>query len=67
MNLKDLQTLLKMCRKAGVTEIDFGDPTVCICHVKFGDLPLKALESNEESDTELTPDELIYFSTGGGG
>jgi hypothetical protein len=63
-DLKDLQSLLKLCRKQGVTEID-----VQGLKVRFGDLPIKR-DGQEQDDTpdpdmELTPEQLMYFSAGG--
>ena len=47
-NLKDLQALLKLCRKQGVTEIAL--PQVSF---KLGDLPVNhPAESIEEEDTD---------------
>ena len=62
-DLKDLQALLKLCRKQGVTEINMQD-----LKIRFGDLPHKNTqdEGDEEIPTdELTTDQLIYFSAGG--
>jgi hypothetical protein len=62
-DLKELQALLKLCRKQGVTEIDWAD-----LKLKFGDMPKKG--SPEASDDEvnvdeLTPEQLMFFSAGG--
>ena len=71
-NLKDLEKLLKLCRKQGVTEIDLG--TV---KFKLGDLPLEqSLQSESFEDIspnpyknfpqgELTPEQLMFYSSGG--
>ena len=71
-NLKDLEKLLKICRKQGVTEIDLG--TV---KFKLGDLPVEQSQSivPEEVDPtnpyanfpqgELTPEQLMFYSAGG--
>lgn len=68
-NLKDLQKLLQLCRKQGVTEIAL--PTVSF---KLGELPVKhPTESVEDQDDKysdfpdgpLTPEELTYFANGG--
>lgn len=63
-DLKELQALLKLCRKQGITEIKLGDVSV-----KFGDLPKKSSESEESEDEiptdELTPEQLMFFSVGG--
>jgi hypothetical protein len=63
-DLKELQALLKLCRKQGVTEINLSGTVI-----KFGDMPRKSDESDESSEdvpTEgLTPEQLMYFSAGG--
>lgn len=68
-NQKDLERLLKLCRKQGVTEI-----TLSSVSFKLGDLPVKhPTESIEEQDDKfadfpdgpLTPEELTYFANGG--
>ncbi len=67
-SLKDLQALLKLCRKQGVTEI-----TVVGAHLRLGELPSKqSTELIEDEETEidtrfdepLSPEELIAFSNG---
>jgi hypothetical protein len=70
-NLKDLERLLKLCRKQGVIEIKLG--TVSL---KLGDLPehREMTVSTEEEvedkyagfpDGTLTPEELTFFANGG--
>ncbi len=68
-NQKDLEKLLKLCRKQGVTEIVL--PQVSF---KLGELPVKhPTESIEDQDDRyadfpdgpLTPEELTYFANGG--
>lgn len=68
-NQKDLEKLLKLCRKQGVTEIVL--PTVSF---KLGELPVKhhtELSEDEEDrladfpDGPLTPEELSFFANGG--
>ena len=69
-NQKDLERLLKLCRKQGVTEITL--PSVSF---KLGEMPVKhSIESAEEPDDDkyadfpdgpLTPEELTYFANGG--
>lgn len=68
-NQKDLEKLLKLCRKQGVTEIVL--PTVSF---KLGELPVKhsteSIEDQDDSfadfpDHPLTPEELTYFANGG--
>ena len=67
-NLKDLEKLFKLCRKQGVTEIDLSS-----MRFKLGDLPLeRGAESDEPMSPyagfptgELTPEQLIFYSSGG--
>ena len=76
-SLKDLEGLLKLCRKQGVSEIKLEG-----CELKFGDLPAshpqktKAQVSEEDRPTsdnpwadfpdgELTPEQLMFYSAGG--
>ena len=68
--LKDLEKLLKLCRKQGVVKIAFDD-----VNVELGDLPLDApatLNGDVADDPyqgfpagELTPEQLIFYSSGG--
>lgn len=67
--LKDLERLLKLCRKQGVTDISF--PQLSL---KLGELPVKhpnqSVEEQDERfsdfpDGPLTPEELTYFASGG--
>lgn len=68
-NQKDLERLLKLCRKQGVTEI-----TLASVSFKLGELPVKhQTDLNEDQDDKfadfpdgpLTPEELTYFANGG--
>lgn len=63
-DLKELEKLLKLCRKQGVTEINLG--TVAF---KLGDLPDKSKEEEETVSNfpseVLTPDQLMFYSAGG--
>lgn len=72
-NLKDLERLLKLCRRQGVTEIKLGTT-----EFKLGDLPQESgaiSKGEEESDPanpyanfpkgELTAEQLIFYSSGG--
>lgn len=68
-SLKELEKLLKLCRKQGVIEI-----SVVGANIKLGELPTKqVVESIEEEqnplegfpDTELSPEELTFFANGG--
>ena len=68
-SIKDLERLLKLCRKQGVTEIAL--PQVSF---KLGDLPIKHptqdLEDEEDKyelfpEGPLSPEELTFFANGG--
>lgn len=60
-DLKELQALLKLCRKQGVTEINLGGVSV-----KFGELPLKKSSDDDEQEDiptdELSPEAMMFFS-----
>lgn len=70
-SIKDLEKLLKLCRKQGVTEI-----TLDKVSFKLGDLPQtsnNALIQDEDPENpyagfptgELTPEQLAFYSSGG--
>ncbi len=69
-DLKDLERLLKLCRKQGVTDIKLEG-----CELKLGELPQKSEQSSIESDPDdkwanfpsgtLTPEQLAFYSSGG--
>lgn len=71
-NIKDLEKLLKLCRRQGVTEINLGSVSF-----KLGDLPPEKdkntdvlIEDPEDQWAnfpagELTNDQLAYYSSGG--
>lgn len=68
-SLKDLEKLLKLCRKQGVTEI-----TVTGANLKLGDAPIRhsTSESIEDQEDEINPfdepltnEELVMFANGG--
>lgn len=74
-DLKDLEKILKLCRKQGVTEIEVGG-----LKLKLGDLPQRqstrqdqTQDDNDEiadpfanfPDGILTPEQLAYYSAGG--
>lgn len=69
-NLKELEKLLKLCRKQGVTEINLG-----IVSLKLGDLPnspdaSSVMEESEDKyadfpDGPLSSEELTFFANGG--
>lgn len=64
-DLKELQSLLKLCRKQGVTEISLSGTVI-----KFGELPKKSSEPEDDSDEiptdGLTPEQLMFFSAEAG-
>lgn len=70
-NLKDLERLLKLCRKQGITDIKLGS-----VEIKFGDLPAsergQAFQEEQPADPyanfpqgELSPTQLMFYSAGG--
>lgn len=68
-NLKDLEKLLKLCRKQGVTEINLGAVSF-----KLGELPVspnsQSVDQSEDKyanfpDGMLTPEQLMFYSSGG--
>lgn len=68
-NLKDLERLLKLCRKQGVTKI-----TLASVALELGDLPVRhpnqSIEDQDDTfaefpDGPLTPEELAFFAAGG--
>lgn len=70
-NLKDLERLLKLCRKQGIADITLNGVSV-----KFGDLPEREQNvsvTEEEAEDKyadfpegpLTPEELTFFANGG--
>lgn len=70
-DVKDLEKLLKLCRKQGVTELKFGN-----VEFKLGALPHDKVTQTQDEvttdnpysnfpDGELSPDQLMYYSAGG--
>jgi len=72
-DLKELTALLKLCRKQGVTEIEFDN-----IKLKLGELPqevdtgTKSITDEVSEDKyanfpqgELTPEQLAFYSSGG--
>lgn len=63
MDLKELDKFFKMCRKHGVTEVNFEG-----IDVKFGDLPKEqklSVDAAGIETEELTPDQLMYYAVQG--
>lgn len=63
MDAKDIEKIMKLCRKYGVTSFQSEALTM-----SFGELPRdKDTGPDEEvsSPDELTPEQLMYFSVGG--
>lgn len=59
-DLKELEKLLKICRKQGVTDISIEGISI-----KLGDHPIKSSSHQEEGEienNEPTEDELIYYA-----
>lgn len=61
-DLKELQALLKLCRKQGVTDINLGDISI-----KFGAALLRKSADDEPDDDDiptesLSPEQLMFFS-----
>lgn len=71
-SLKDLEKLLKLCRKQGVQEIKLG-----AVEIKLGDLPSEPSKYSDDPeataanplagfpDGMLTPEQLMFYSAGG--
>lgn len=69
-NLKDLERLLKLCRKQGVTDINLGSVSL-----KLGELPTESSPQTPEQEMEdkyagfpdgpLSNEELTFFANGG--
>lgn len=67
-DLKDLEKLLKLCRKQGVKDIKLADISLSL-----GDLPQEASKALHDPvnplanfpQGELTPDQLAFYSSGG--
>lgn len=62
-DLKDFEKFLKICRKQGITEVNFHGTLV-----KFGELPLKQ-NGQDDSDEIMTDEpsieELMFHAVGG--
>jgi hypothetical protein len=69
-SLKDLEKLLKLCRRQGVTKINFDNVSL-----ELGELPIEKdrIDQTDEDDSpygnfpqgELTPEQLMFYSAGG--
>jgi len=69
-SIKDLEKLLKLCRKQGVTEIKIHG-----AEIKLGELPPEQHAAAVETDPaapyanfpqgELSPTQLMFYSSGG--
>lgn len=68
-NLKELEKFLKLCRKQGVTKINFDN-----VNVELGEMPEERQASQIDviedpyknfPAGELTPEQLMYYSSGG--
>ncbi len=70
-SLKDLERLLKLCRKQGVTEIKLG-----AVELKLGEMPVSQAEMQAAAadpkdplanfpEGDLTPEQLAFYSAGG--
>lgn len=70
-NFKDLERLIKLCRKQGITEVKYG-----AVELKLGHMPIEHTTEDEPTKDpanpyanfpkgELTPEQLIFYSSGG--
>lgn len=59
-NIKELEKLLKMCRKQGITELTMKDMAF-----KFGDLPRESVESEDllTIPNQASDEDMIYWSS----
>ena len=59
-NVKELEKLLKMCRKQGITELEMQG-----MHFKFGDLPKDngAEEAEIEIPQGISNEDMLYWSS----
>ncbi len=70
-NLKELEKLLKLCRKQGVTEIKLGTIELKLGELPFDNTSIKNLAEEVGDkyqnfpDGELTPEQLMFYSSGG--
>lgn len=70
-NLKELEKLLKLCRKQGVTEIKLGTIELKLGELPYDNTNVKNLAEEVGNkyqnfpDGELTPEQLMFYSSGG--
>lgn len=61
MHPKDLEKLLKLCRKQGIDEISFEG-----IHVKFGIMPAKVEQTADDVESDvadsLSPEQLMFYA-----
>lgn len=75
MNVKELEKILKLCRKQGVQELSMAHESMGTIAFKLGDLPIQTKASDIESGVtnpydnfptgDLTPTQLMFYSSGG--
>ena len=68
--IKDLERLLKLCRKQGVTEISLGAVSFKLGELPGEDMPVTAEQEIEDKyagfpEGALSPEELTFFANGG--
>lgn len=70
-SLKDLEKLLKLCRKHGVKDIQLAEVKLTLGDLPFeprtqeqGEIPTDNPYANFP-DGELTPEQLMFYSSGG--
>ena len=56
-NIKDLEKLLKMCRKQGITELNMAGMSF-----KFGELPREYAADEQQVPEEVTEIDMAYYS-----
>lgn len=70
-NLKELEKLLKLCRKQGVIEIKLGTIELKLGELPYDNTSVKNLAEEVGDkyqnfpDGELTPEQLMFYSSGG--
>lgn len=57
-NIKELRSILKLCREQGVADIKLGD-----MEIKFGDLPGSVGTVEEDANPHnLTEEQMLFYS-----